>query len=142
MSDEPQKLTSFNYAGQDRKITFVETIRVKEGVDCNVYAFADDDSQDLAIVKVARGHKTPLQKVLYGDKTVEGFLTGKGELSVRSIKGDTKVYKFEDDAVGDREILVQIGEIMQWTASNDVDLLFYEICEPPYKDGRYENLEE
>jgi hypothetical protein len=31
---------------------------------------------------------------------------------------------------------------MQWAAAVDSELIFYEICEPPYKEGRYESLPE
>jgi len=29
---------------------------------------------------------------------------------------------------------------MQWEADKEADLVAYEICFPPYEDGRYENL--
>ena len=30
----------------------------------------------------------------------------------------------------------------KWTAPSDTDLVFYEICDPPYQDGRFEDLPE
>lgn len=36
---------------------------------------------------------------------------------------------------------VQIGEQMQWAAEPESDLVFAEVCFPPYEDGRYENIE-
>ena len=30
---------------------------------------------------------------------------------------------------------------MQWEADKDSDLVAYEICFPPYEDGRYQNIE-
>ena len=38
------------------------------------------------------------------------------------------------------QIDVMIGEVMQWRTTGNVDLIFYEICFPPYADGRYQNL--
>lgn len=52
---------------------FVETTDVKEGVRCHVYEYKHDDSRDLGIVEVEKGYKTPKQKVLLGDKTIEIF---------------------------------------------------------------------
>jgi hypothetical protein len=37
------------------------------------------------------------------------------------------------------EVEVKIGETMQWQAAPDSDLEVYEICFPPYADGRFEN---
>ncbi len=119
-------------------VTFIETIQVKEGVECDTYSFANDHTKDLAIVKVTKGHKTPLQKVLKGNKTVEGFLEGRGRLVVNSGK-NKESYEF-DNASKPKEIIVEVDQIMQWTASGETDLVFYEICEPPYEDGRFENL--
>jgi hypothetical protein len=31
---------------------------------------------------------------------------------------------------------------MQWFADDDSSLTAYEICYPPYEDGRYENISE
>ena len=38
-------------------------------------------------------------------------------------------------------LILAIGEIMQWQADKDSPLVAYEICIPPYEDGRYENIE-
>jgi hypothetical protein len=38
-----------------------------------------------------------------------------------------------------KEVIVKVGETMQWVAAES-GLTFYEICEPPYIDGRFENL--
>jgi len=37
-------------------------------------------------------------------------------------------------------VTVGVGEIMQWKADKESGLAVYEICFPPYEDGRYENL--
>lgn len=130
------RLTTFN----NRPVTYIETIQVKEGVECDVYAFVGSNTEDLAIVRVTKGFKTPLQKILQGDKTVEGYLKGKGVLTVERENGVRKSYSFDATST-DMEVAVRVGQIMQWTAT-DEDLTFYEICQPPYKDGRFENLAE
>jgi len=116
-------------------------MEVKKGVVCDVYSFKDDDSRDLAVVKVEKGFKTPLQRVLKGDSTTEGFVSGKGELSVTTQDGEIKTYQFDDDNTG-QPVLVGVGEQMQWHANGDTNLVFYEVCSPPYEDGRFENLPE
>jgi hypothetical protein len=49
-----------------------------------------------------------------------------------------RVYRYPDSKTP-LSVEVKIGEIMQWAAGDD-GLVFYEICDPPYIDGRYENL--
>ena len=56
-------------------------------------------------------------------------------------EGQTKTYSFQDDST-DRAVVVEIGQIMQWEADHDVDLVFSEVCDPPYADGRFEDLPE
>jgi hypothetical protein len=131
------KLTTFH----NRGVIYVETMQVKDGVECDVYAFEGDDSEDLAIVRVTKGFKTPLQKILQGDKTIEGYLDGEGALTVQHEDSTIKTYSFDAKST-DNEVEVQVGQIMQWAAPHDTDLTFYEICTPPYKDGRFENLAE
>ncbi len=138
MSDH---LINFKTKDKDRKVSFIETQQVKEGVECDIYTFVGDATQDLAIVRVTKGFKTPLQKILQGTKTIEGFLQGRGVLTVQSQGGSTNTYSF-DPSSPDTEVEVKVGQIMQWTAPNDADLVFYEICDPPYQDGRFENLPE
>jgi hypothetical protein len=131
-------LTIFN----NRPVAYVETMQVKDGVECDTYSFVGDNSKDLAIVRVMKGFKTPLQRILKGTKTIEGYMNGNGTLTVTSIDGSTKTYPFIQGkgANPNSEIEVHIGELMQWSAKTD--LTFYEICEPPYEDERFENLAE
>lgn len=138
MSDT--KLTLFTLDGKPAPVRFVETQTVKAGVECDVYVFTDDSSKDLAIVRVSKGYKTPLQRVLLGDKTIEGFYDGVGTLTIRSVNGQSDEYEFGSS--DNKEVLVEVGQIMQWYADGDDNLTFYEICEPPYVDGRFENLKE
>jgi hypothetical protein len=131
------KLTDFTYQGETYTVQFVETIQVAEGVSCDTYTFAGDSTRDLAIVTVEKGCKTPRQRVLLGMATVEGYISGEGVLTVETPDKATQTYSFP--SAGNAAVPVQIGQIMQWTAG-DAGLVFYELCEPPYADGRYENL--
>lgn len=131
------KLTTF----QNRPVAYIETMQVKDGVECDTYSFVGDDAQDLAIVRVTKGFKTPLQKILQGNKTIEGFMEGKGTLVVQLEDGTTKTYDLDPTSTN-KEVEVKVGQTMQWTAPSGTDLVFYEICDPPYKDGRFENLPE
>jgi hypothetical protein len=131
------KLSEF----KNRKVSFIERMQVKEGVECDTYSFVGDATQDLAIVRVTRGFKTPLQKILHGTKTIEGFLEGKGTLVVHLEDGIINTLVL-DITSANKEVEVKVGQIMQWTASEDADFVFYEICDPPYQDGRFEDLPE
>jgi len=118
-----------------QKISFVESSEVCEGVNCSVYSFEGDSTKDLGVVTVKKGCKTPLQKVLTGDKALEIFQAGKGTLRVISVDGTKKVYNFPSE---ESEVEVNVGELMQWEALED--LTFAEVCYPPYQDGRFENV--
>jgi len=131
------KLGNFNFGGKDLSVEFVETMIVADGVECDVYEFVGDDSKDLGIIRVRAGCKTPLQKVLKGVRTIEGYTLGKGELAITDLGGEEKIYNAEMGLGVD----VKIGELMQWRAAPDSDLEVYEICFPPYMAGRFENIE-
>jgi hypothetical protein len=129
-------IKNFNFQGRDSAVIFVETMKVAEGVECDVYKFVGDDSKDLGIIRIKAGCKTPLQKVLQGDRTVEGFISGKGRLVVTIPGGAQRIYNGGNDLA----VELKIGELMQWQADSDYDLEVYEICFPPYEAGRFENL--
>lgn len=130
-------LTSFEFGGQRLSIEFIETTEVTDGVECDIYKFVGDNTKDLGIIRIDANCKTPLQKVLKGDRTTEGFVSGAGKLIV-SKNGEDSIYKVKD---GDSlSVNVEIGETMQWMADENRSLKVYEICFPPYEDGRYENL--
>jgi len=76
-----------------------------------------------------------LQKVLKGDRTIEGYVSGEGESTIIGLDGKQKIYQAQKGL----EVEVEIGELMQWQAAPDSDLEVYEICFPPYADGRFEN---
>ncbi len=63
------KLTKF----QNKEVTFVETQQVKEGVEADLYSFYEDNSKDLAIVRAKADYKTPMQRILKGEKNHRGL---------------------------------------------------------------------
>ena len=124
---------------QGEGVKFLESSKVKAGVVCDVYEFSNNKEKDLGIIRVKARHKTPLQKVLKGDKTIEIFIKGKGVLRVGKTKDDMIEYVYPETKT--REIVVEVGQFMQWEAGED-NLTFAEICYPPYENGRFENIKE
>jgi hypothetical protein len=58
-----EKITHFPPDVSGEPVTYVETVAVKPGVMCDVYAFPGDSSRDLAIVTVqGRLHHTAAGK--------------------------------------------------------------------------------
>ncbi len=133
------RLTSFSFNNQTLPVSFIETVHVTDGVECDVYAFDNDSIKDLGIIRVHPGCRTPLQRVLKGEKTIEGFVSGNGTLTITKLDGNSTVYRFDEKSKGE-PVVVAIGETMQWQATQESELIAYEICFPPYQDGRYENL--
>ena len=133
------KLSTFKFGGKDLGVSYLNTESVKEGVECDIYSFSGDSSKDLAIVRVKAGCKTPLQKILSGESTLEGYLEGEGSLTLKTESDETKVHIFEPGSIS-LPIEVRIGDTMRWKATSDSELTFYEICTPPYEKGRFENL--
>jgi hypothetical protein len=134
-------IKSFNFEGKGQTVFFVETVNVANGVKCDVYKFDDDPKKDLGIIRIAPGKKTPLQKVLKGDKTIEGYISGKGKLTITKPNGKKIIYHVGENTQQSLNVIVEIGELMQWQADKNSKLIAYEICYPPYKNGRYENIE-
>jgi hypothetical protein len=130
------KLTHFTFSGQALPVEYVETQQVKEGVECDVYKFKADNTKDLAIVRVKKGCTTPIQLIMKGNKTTEGFSGGRGVLEVKTKSGEVTKYPFPETE--QKEVELGIGDTMQWEAKED--LMFYEICDPPYEDGRFKDL--
>lgn len=131
-------LKTFTFEGKEQPISFVETLHIKDGVDCDVYSYDGDMTKDLGIIRISPGCKTPLQKVLKGDRTIEGYISGKGKLTVTKPDGKQEVYLA--DGTFENPVDIKIGELMQWEADLDSNLVAFEICLPPYEDGRYKNL--
>lgn len=127
------KLTTF----RGEFVEFVETQAVKDGVTCDVYSFTADNTKDLGIVRIKRGSQTPKQLILKGDRTVEGFLVGEADLNFSLATQHNAVYTYSDGNYG-VETVLRAGDTMQWHASEDSVL--YEVCHPPYQDGRFREL--
>jgi hypothetical protein len=132
-------ITSFLFEGKEQPVSFIETIQVGDGEFCDVYAFFGDKTKDLGIIRIKPGGKTPVQKVMKGDRTIEGYVSGKGKLTITKPDDSKKIYPANSEAFD--PVTVAIGEIMQWEADSDSELVAYEICFPPYEDGRYINLD-
>jgi hypothetical protein len=129
-----KKITQLN----NEKVSFVQRDTVEEGVICDVYSYDEFDNKDLGIVTVQPGCKTPNQKVVGGGKTLEGWFSGSGTLRIIHVNDRESVHEFNKES-DIKEVEVMIGEQMQWQAGEN-GLKFYEICYPPYKEGRFENL--
>lgn len=132
------KLTTFAVDGQQLQVTFLNTEKVKDGVECDVYGFVGDTTKDLAVIRVQPGCQTPLQKVVDGERTIEGYISGTGRLKVIKDDGEIIYHEFTPESQN-LPVTVQTGELMQWKAASDSALTFYELCTPPYEKGRFEN---
>jgi hypothetical protein len=131
---------AFEFDGRLQPVSFVETTRVTTGVECDVYTFEGDISKDLGVIRIEPGFKTPLQRVLKGDRTIEGYLSGKGRLIVTKSDNTQREYPVSNNTPKPFTVTVAVGETMQWQADADSLLVAYEICSPPYEDGRFENM--
>ncbi len=133
-------LTEFQFEEGSKRLNFVETVDVVEGVKCEVYSVQGDTSKDLGIIKIQLGHSTPLQKILEGERTIEGFVSGKGKLKITRANGEEEVHPVDDKNEQKFSINVGIGDTMQWHADEGSSLVAFEICVPPYEEGRFKNL--
>ncbi len=118
----------------DNKIIHIKLsvkYQVKQGVTCYSCNIDKENKDfDIAIIHVEKGYSTPMQRILKGTRTIEGHITGHGQF----VKNDT-IYK----EIQNKRFELIIGDTMQWKATES-DLLFFEICYPPYKEGRFENI--
>jgi|GEM_PF-5999502 len=48
-----KKISEFLYQGEYKEVIYQSSSMICTGVECDTYIFADDDSRDLAIVRVA-----------------------------------------------------------------------------------------
>lgn len=132
-------MQSFNFEGKTQPVSFIETTRVTDGVECDVYSFTEDKSKDLGVIRVKPGKKTPLQRVLRGEKIIEQSISGIGKLTITKQDGTQDVLITDESNHVLR--MVNIGEMMQWEAGPGSDLAAAEICYPPYQEGRFENID-
>lgn len=54
--------------------------------------------------------------------------------------GQIEFYEVGDDSQRKLAVDANVGDLMQWQASEDSNLTAYEVCYPPYQDGRFENI--
>ena len=143
-ASQTHRLTSFEFEGKVLPVIYRETTKFNDypGVECDVYDFVGNNGMDLAIIKIAKGCKTPDQEILKGKRTIEGFVLGKGRLVLKRKDGPDGVYPVSDRSKFPFSIDVKIGDKMQWIADTDSELVAYEICIPKYQEGRYRNLPE
>ncbi len=136
----PTRLKEFPWEKRPQPVSFVETVSVVDGVTCDVYTFDQDSGKDLGIIKIQAGKSTPVQKVLDGERTIEGHIFGKGKLVVTRADGKVETTNVGDDPYEMISVTVMVGDTMQWQADPNSNLIAFEVCFPPYKDGRYENV--
>lgn len=72
-----KKLDTFNFDGNVLKLHFEARSEVVAGVVCDVYSHPETSAQDLGIITIEPGMKTPLQKVLKGEKQLRAIYLGK-----------------------------------------------------------------
>ena len=133
------RFISFKIDGEEKLVRLIDTLEITDGVLCDTYAFEGDKTKDLGIIKMKPGSRTPLQKVLKGDKTIEGYISGKGKLVITKKDGKREVHSVDNTSEA-FSTTIEIGESMQWEADQDSNLVAYEVCFPPYENGRFENL--
>jgi len=137
----PNKIESFTFGNEELPAQYQETVTVTEGVECDIYALGATNLQDLALISVSPGKHTPVQRVLQGEETIEGYLSGKGKLAIIQKDGSIAEYTVDGTTEG-FTYSVQIGETMQWQADGKEPLEIFEICFPPFEEGRFQNISE
>ena len=131
------KLESFTYKDQTLATRFIESAEVFPGVRCDVYDHPETQQRDLGIIHIEAGKKTQPQRVLNGEQTIEGYISGKGRLTIVKPTGEKLEFPVGPDTKN-FSYAVDVGDIMQWQAVDQ--LVVFEICYPPYAEGRFENL--
>lgn len=144
MDNRTERLTQFEVRGELRAVTFIETVKVREGVECDVYEFDKNKDEDLGIIRVSEDKETPKQRINLDldfpiKFTEEGFVSGNGVLSVDRYEGKSDVYEVNSET-GRFSTLVYRGDEMKWRAGKG-GLVAYEVCSPPYREGRFEDLD-
>lgn len=133
------KIESFTYKNETLTVKFVESSEVFPGVVCDVYFHPETKERDLGVIYIEAGKKTKPQRVLSGDQTIEGYISGTGRLCIQKPSGEKLIFEVNQNSEGFAQV-VEVEDIMQWQA--DDNLVIFEICFPPYQDGRFENLED
>lgn len=133
-------METFELRGVPQSVAFSCTVNVAPGVVCDEYGFISDKTKDLGIIHIKPGHSTPRQKVTTGEVTIEGYVWGEGIFVVNRSNGETETYGLGPEAVSRLEVEVNVGDVIQWIASPAVGLIAYEVCFPPFEEGRFVNL--
>jgi len=137
------KISSVPLDGKELPVTFAESQQVKMGVTCDIYTFANDMTKDLAIIEIQPGFRSPRQRVLKGTRTIQRFVSGTANLYVDELDGSEHTRFFStEELLENTDVEVKVGEIMQWSSLGPNPLIYYEICEPPFVEGRFEDLPE
>jgi hypothetical protein len=132
-----EELHFFYTEGRRLSVSFVETQQVTTGVTAHIYDFDSTKEKDLAIVVIQAGCSTPLQMVNSGVKTTEGWISGKGTLTINKGLQDETVFYFPKGFTNIVEI--SVGQTMQWKA--ETIMVISEVCTPPYETGRFTDLD-
>jgi hypothetical protein len=132
-----KKIESFQFQGETFSTKFIESSEVFSGVRCDVYVHPETKERDLGVIYIEAGKRTEAQKVLQGEQTIEGYISGIGELIIIKPNGERLVFVVGPETAGFSHP-IEVGDIMQWRAEED--LIVFEICFPPFQDGRFENL--
>lgn len=133
------RLESFTHDSTSLSTIFSETVEVTDGVECDIYIHPETNERDLAIITIEPNKATPLQKVLKGEETIEGYVSGKGKLKIIHLDGSESIFNVDENSHGFSHT-IRVGETMQWQADQNSKLIVFEICYPPYEDGRFKNL--
>lgn len=133
-------LKEFALNGIMEPVEFIETMKVKLGVVCHVYKFKNRSDCDLGIIEISKGENTPKQKILKGEKTIEGYISGSGKFTIQNQDKISKIYEIKN---GNQEFQIDlvVGDVMQWTANVNEELTCFEVCFPAYEEGRFLNLD-
>jgi len=76
--------------------------------------------------------------VLQGEVTYEGYISGEG-VKLEIVRKDGSMVTLL--AQSGLAVAVMVGDIMQWRAGANSPLKAFEVCFPPYAEGRYETVE-
>ncbi len=136
-----ERHTYFKHRNEDLPAVYVRTDIISPGVTCEVYLDPTTGKRDYGKVTVEPGYKTPKQKVLSGEETIECYFSDKGRLTIIHTDGTTSIFDLDAKDEGFAHT-VYIGEIMQWQADPNEPIVFLEICYPPFTDDRFENIDE
>lgn len=114
------RLNVFPLESELPTVAFVRRDVITTGVVCDSYSFVSDSKRDLGIIKIEPGCKTPLQKVLLGERTIEGYVLGKGRLKITPQGAQQpEVYDVgEENGRQSFSVDMQIGDLMQWEAAD------------------------